>query len=63
MDLNVGPESFGIHWLRELLINWFLQIILGIKDIDGLPHGQSGRVPRAPEPIGALEIIRLISNV
>ena len=22
--------------------------------IDGLPHGQSGRVPRAPEPIGAL---------
>ena len=22
--------------------------------IDGLPHGHSGRVPRAPEPIGAL---------
>lgn len=22
--------------------------------IDGLPHGQSGPVPRAPEPIGAL---------
>jgi len=58
---SMGITGRAHSWFESYLTGWSFKVSwLGHTSaahhltIDGLLHGQSGRVPRAPEPIGAL---------